>query len=291
VAAVKDGKAFNTGGSQADLWGTWSGTRPATRWLQYTWPEAVRLTGSDITFWHDAERGTGDGVVVPASWKLQYLAADGETWTDVTGASGFPVEATGSNATTFDPVRTTAVRATFDADSNGTTYSAVGVSEWQVLAEKPESTTAVHLPTTAGVVPDLPATVEQVFADGSRSQTPVRWPAVTAGQLTQPGSEVRINGIAGGAVAQLSIWVRVTNAVQINTIDPVTAHTTVGRPPQLPTTVTALYNDGSRDSRIAVTWAAIDPAAYAAPGTFEVTGTVAGTDKLATATVTVREAG
>jgi hypothetical protein len=226
-------------------------------------------------------------VAVPASWTLEYLAADGVTWTGVPNPSGFPVAETGSNPTTFDPVRTTAVRATFTADFNGETYSAVGVSEWQMLTETPESTSPVHLPTTTGVVPELPSTVEQVFPDGSRARTPVRWPTVTADQLSRPGSEVRISGIAGGVVAPLTIWVRLTTAVQINTVEPAAVHTAAGVAPELPGTVTAVYNDGSKDSRIGVTWPPIDPASYATAGTFEVRGTVDGTDRTATATVTV----
>jgi hypothetical protein len=53
--------------------------------------------------------------------------------------------------------------------------------------------------------------------------------------------------------------------------------------------VTAVYNDGSKDSRIGVTWAPIDPASYATTGTFDVRGAVKGTDKTVTATVTVKE--
>ncbi|MEU8107423.1 Ig-like domain-containing protein [Nonomuraea muscovyensis] len=49
----------------------------------------------------------------------------------------------------------------------------------------------------------------------------------------------------------------------------------------------ATYNDGSKDSSAAVTWAAISPEQYAAPGTFTVTGEVTGTTVAARATVTV----
>ncbi|MEU7694486.1 hypothetical protein FLW53_06155 [Microbispora sp. SCL1-1] len=46
--------------------------------------------------------------------------------------------------------------------------------------------------------------------------------------------------------------------------------------PRRPGTVAATCNDGSKDSRVAVTWDATDPERYAAPGTFTVTGHVTG---------------
>ncbi|NHA68628.1 Ig-like domain-containing protein, partial [Phycicoccus flavus] len=84
-------------------------------------------------------------------------------------------------------MKTTALRATFTADSNGTTNSAVGASEWKIFADTPVSTTPVHIPTTVGVVPELPKTVEQVYSDGTRAQAPVTWPTVTKEQVSQPG--------------------------------------------------------------------------------------------------------
>ena len=38
VNAVNNGTILYTGGAQSELWGTWSGNHPATRWLQYTGP-------------------------------------------------------------------------------------------------------------------------------------------------------------------------------------------------------------------------------------------------------------
>ena len=63
--------------------------------------------------------------------------------------------------------------------------------------------------------------------------------------------------------------------------------TRAGTPPSLPATVIATYNDGSKDSAIPVTWAAVDPADYSRPGTFDVAGQVTGTTIPAKAVVTV----
>src|SRR5262249_21331270 len=87
INAVNDGKPpLFSGGAQTDLWGTWTGREPATRWLQYDFPSAVRVDRATIDFWSDSTTG-GSGVSVPTSWKLQYW--DGAAWQDVTGAQGF----------------------------------------------------------------------------------------------------------------------------------------------------------------------------------------------------------
>jgi len=63
--------------------------------------------------------------------------------------------------------------------------------------------------------------------------------------------------------------------------------TVVGRAPALPEQVEVTYADGSRVATD-VSWQDVDPARYAAEGSFTVSGFVAGTSSLATATVWVR---
>ncbi|MEU4163532.1 Ig-like domain-containing protein [Actinoplanes sp. NPDC026670] len=290
VNAVNDGKpSLFTGGAQTDLWGTWTGNEPSTRWLQYDFPQAVRVDRASIDFWSDSTTG-GSGVAVPTSWKIQYW--DGLNWQD---ANGFVAAVRGrTNEVSFDPVTTTRLRATFNALPNtaGTAYSAVGVSEWRVYAAAASSIQGVDVRTTTGVLPQLPATVEVTYADGTRLPVAVAWGAVEASQVAQVG-DFRVSGFVAGTTltASAHVWVRGTDPVQINTVDPVTVSTPIGVAPVLPPGVTVGYNDGSRQTGIGVTWAAVDPASYAAAGTFEVSGQVAGTDKPATATVTVGSGG
>ncbi|MEU5344126.1 MULTISPECIES: Ig-like domain-containing protein [unclassified Streptomyces] len=83
---------------------------------------------------------------------------------------------------------------------------------------------------------------------------------------------------------------RPTTAGGQRTCRPWTCRTATSRrrtAPRLPATVVATYNDGSKDSRIVVTWDPVDPDRYARPGTFEVKGTVDGTTYRATATTNV----
>ena len=73
----------------------------------------------------------------------------------------------------------------------------------------------------------------------------------------------------------------------VESVEDVALTVQVGDAPILPATVPTLRGDGSTQ-RSEVTWDAVDPASYAAPGTFTVRGTLEGpTDLPATATVTV----
>lgn len=71
------------------------------------------------------------------------------------------------------------------------------------------------------------------------------------------------------------------------TQDTFDVRTTTGTAPALPAAVRATFTDGY-DRQIPVTWSDVDPDDYAAPGTFTVTGTAAGSPVRATVTV-VRE--
>jgi len=74
----------------------------------------------------------------------------------------------------------------------------------------------------------------------------------------------------------------------ITAVDHVSVVTLAGTAPALPATVTAEYEDASKDSRIPVTWDAVDPVDYAEPdGLFFVDGDVEGTDVPAEAVVFV----
>jgi hypothetical protein len=247
---------------------------------------------ASIDFWSDSTTG-GSGVAVPKSWKVQYW--DGTAFQDVTGATGFDPAVRGStNNVSFDPVTTTRLRATFNGLPNaaGTAYSAVGVSEWRVFATAASSIQGVDARTQVGVAPALPATVDVTYADGTTLPVAVSWGQIDPAELAAAG-DFTVSGFVNGTTltATAHVWVRGSDPVQINTIDPVTVATQVGVAPKLPTGVTVGYNDGSRQSGIAVTWASIDPSKYAAAGTFDVTGQVAGTDKTATATVVVGDGG
>jgi hypothetical protein len=149
VTALNDG-ADPANPSQAQIWGTWSGERPESQWVQLDWSRPVRLTGTELKFWRDADQGSGVGVAEPDGWVLQYWDEAGATWRDVTGASPYGTSSTTFNTVTFDPVTTPRVRATIQANGNGDTFSAVAITEWRVNAADP-GTQPATVPATVTV--------------------------------------------------------------------------------------------------------------------------------------------
>ena len=90
------------------------------------------MNGSKVWFDTDA-----NALRAPASWKLQYLDADG-SWKDVPNSSEYGVD-TGKNApneVTFDAVTTTALKLDMTAQAVDGGYASVGVPEWEVYAQQ-----------------------------------------------------------------------------------------------------------------------------------------------------------
>lgn len=140
IGSVTDGTVLHTGGAQNQIWGTYAGAnRPAQQWLQYDWSGRGTLTGASVSFWSDNSSDTaGDGVAVPQSWKLQ--SWDGTAWNDIALQDGatYPRDKAAPNRVVFAaPVMTSKLRAVFNATSNGTSYAALAVSEFEVTGTVP----------------------------------------------------------------------------------------------------------------------------------------------------------
>lgn len=299
--AVNDGAHSNSGAPETSYWGTWTAVdRPASHYLQYDWVSPVTVDRSVVSFWTDAAPGTGANVTVPQAWKIEYWDDGSAAWVPVTSPSGYGTSRTGSNETTFDPVSTTRVRATFQAYPNaaGTSYSALGVSEWEVwggiAAADPDAVIevpAVQARTMPGVAPALPASLDVVRLGGRITPVEVSWATIPQESLVA-GAEVLVAGDLAGLdeSATATIWVREAPSPVVARIDDASVITTAGVRPNLPKTVIATFDDGSRDSGIAVSWALPDQADYADEGAFAVDGDVAGTDVGTTAWVFVEPA-
>ena len=277
TAAINDGiDPPRSNDSANPRWGTWP--EQGEQWVRLDWDTPVRVNAADLYFFDD-----GGGVRVPADWKIQYL--EGGQWTDVAAAGPYGTETDVYNQVAFEPVTTTAVRAVLQSGG-----ASVGVLEWMVFAEAPQRVRAVHQPTTAGHVPALPSTVSCVYADGTRLDLPVVWGPLTEEDVAQPATTVDVGGLVTGLAhpAQAHVHVRLHDEVAITALETEAVTTVAGTAPQLPPTVTAVYNDGSKDNvTTKVTWDAVDPSQYAAPGAFTVHGTIAGTSLRAAADVTV----
>ncbi|OCI33003.1 xylosidase/arabinosidase [Oerskovia enterophila] len=208
LGAINDG-LVPSNPSQGQLWGTWSGERPESQWLQYDWARPIVLTGAEIQFWQDSPQGTGNGVAQPASWSLQYWDASGQgSWKDVANPSGYGTSTTALNTVTFDRVTTSRLRAVIHADGDGTSYSAVAVSELRVMADDPG--TGPGAPEVAVSVTATPRCV------GGTAQLAVRVvndePAPVSVQVRTPFGTKSFVGVAPGKSAAQTFSARSAGA-------------------------------------------------------------------------------
>ena len=183
-----------------DMWGSYAADRPASQWIQYDWPEPVRIDRSSIQFWSDREPGSGDGVSAPSSWKLQYWA-DGR-WNDIANPSGYPTSTRELHEVTFTPVTTTRLRATLNAapgSGASSSYSALAVEEWTAGAVAPTGVEPAATSTLVGEAPELPDTVALAYGD-DRVAAPVTWDAVDPASYAAPGT-FTVSGTAQGYAA------------------------------------------------------------------------------------------
>ncbi|MEV5028295.1 Ig-like domain-containing protein [Paenibacillus sp. LPE1-1-1.1] len=245
-------------------YGNWS--QQGTQWVEYTWSEPVKIGKASVSWMDD-----GGGVKLPASWKLQYW--DGSKLVDVAEPTAYGLAKNGYNHVQFKPVTTTKLRIVMVSNNAST-----GILEWKVFAEPPVSANAVKIPTLVGEQPQLPAKIEQTYADGSTQASKVTWFPIDPELLQNPGSSFKVTGIIEGSTlqAEASVYVRVTNAVQVTNITDIHAVTAVGKAPVLPAAADVLYNDGSWDNvNNVIAWDAIAPESYAQIGEFIVEGAIA----------------
>ncbi|WP_194842050.1 Ig-like domain-containing protein [Gracilibacillus salitolerans] len=157
-----------------------------------------------------------------------------------------------------------------------------------------------HVITKAGQEPFLPSTVEVQYNDGSMDNVNVEvtWEEIDPSQYAEEG-EFTVSGEVEGTDKEALLHVTVEKAEneepqpqpedpEIVSTEPVEVTTEAGVEPELPDTVTGVYDDESTE-QVEVGWDAVDPAEYEEPGSFEVEGTVNGTDIQAIAIVTVIE--
>ena len=154
------------------------------------------------------------------------------------------------------------------------------------------SLTPVTAVTKAGTAPELPPVTTAVYLDGSTVAVAVVWNPVDPVQYAAAG-QFQVFGTVAGTVLTAVAHVTVVAAEEpplIVSLTPVTVVTKAGTAPELPPVTTAVYGDGSTVA-VAVAWNPVDPVQYAAPGQFDVYGTVAGTALTAVAHVTVKAEG
>ncbi|MEO2368118.1 Ig-like domain-containing protein, partial [Bifidobacterium longum] len=179
--------------------------------LVYQWDGTVRANSSKV--WFDVD---SNALRAPASWKIQYLDADG-TWKDVTNPSAYTTT-TGKanpNAVTFDAVTTTALKLDMTGQAVDGGYASVAVAEWEVgsdSSESPAITAPKSVTTATGTAPTLPATVDVKYGNPTVA-SPVIWRPVDASSYAKVGSFTAygvVAGVPGEASEQGNVSVNVT---------------------------------------------------------------------------------
>jgi glycosyl hydrolase family 43 len=133
LRAVNDGKV-RAAPLPPDMWATWSPTNPPQQWIMYQWEQRETLVGSSVHFWGDHPAGSGIGVAPPRAWHSEYW--DGEGWKAVRASAPYTTVPDVNNRVDFAPVTTRCLRAVFDASTDGVTYAAVALQEWEVFADR-----------------------------------------------------------------------------------------------------------------------------------------------------------
>lgn len=151
------------------------------------------------------------------------------------------------------------------------------------------SAKAVDIITTAGVAPQLPASVEVTWSDGTTTKEVVSWNAVSASAYAQAGSFDVTGTIATAPGIQATAHVTVTALTAVRAVlDNSVISTTAGVAPALPATARVTWSNG-KTSTETISWNAVDPALYAKAGTFDVKGAAAGVTVTAHVNVTGAE--
>lgn len=267
-----------TGGA----YGNWANAD--TEWVQYTWPEEIVMNQSDVYWWTD-----GGGILMPSSYKLEYLDSDGSTWKEVEVISGLGVKPDQYNTTIFKPITTKALRMTINRGKEYTGILEWKVSEPPVIGIEPDN---VKIRVQAGEQPELPKTVKKIYVGNLVHEVGITWDSISDEKLSGDDKRIDIWGALDSSPELIpgQVYVRNEPNVTINTVSEANVTTEVGVEPRLPLTAEVQYNDGSMDNmNVEVTWESIDPAQYEKEGEFTVKGSVKGTDLPAIANVSVIE--
>lgn len=105
---------------------TWSGSRGATQWVQYTFPDRVEVSKTDVFWVASADALSGGQMTPPQSWRLLYQ--DGGEWKPVVAKGTYARTPNAFATVEFAPVTTMAMRIEATMAKEAT----VGIAEWRV---------------------------------------------------------------------------------------------------------------------------------------------------------------
>jgi hypothetical protein len=133
LRAVNDGKT-RVSPLPPDMWATWSQRNPPQQWIMYQWDAPETLVGASLHFWGDHDAGSGTGVAPPGAWRLEYW--NGAAWSAVNARAPYTSALHADNRVDFAPVTTRCLRAVFDASTDGASFAAVALQEWEVFSTR-----------------------------------------------------------------------------------------------------------------------------------------------------------
>ncbi len=120
LSALNDGQEpRNSRDSRRGSYGNWN--RTDTQWVQYEWSKPISTKKINVYWWNDRR-----GVRLPKACRLYYW--DGDSFVQVSNASGLGVVGDKYNTTTFDEVTTSKLRLEIDPNETNST----GILEWRV---------------------------------------------------------------------------------------------------------------------------------------------------------------
>lgn len=124
LTAASDQSAPKTSGDGESTFVHWWPHFGTEEWLQYTFPQAEKVSKVKV-YWFDDEV-TGGGCRIPKSWRITYL--DNGVWKPVKNTQKYAIQKDAWNEVSFEGVSTTAIRIELMLQ-NGVS---AGVHEWEV---------------------------------------------------------------------------------------------------------------------------------------------------------------
>ncbi|NEG88950.1 Ig-like domain-containing protein [Bifidobacterium aerophilum] len=146
----------------------------------------------------------------------------------------------------------------------------------------PKTVAPVQATVDQGFEPELPATVDVTYSDGSKKSLDVTWDSYD--WKNAPSGDVTVHGAIQGIELKATATVTVVKR-KIVSINPVNIKIDEGQSPALPYKVKVVYGSGA-DHMTPVTWPDMDWP-NKKPGTYMVDGLLDGSDTKVPATVTI----
>lgn len=140
----------------------------------------------------------------------------------------------------------------------------------------------------------LPTTVSVTYDDQSTGTAAVTWNIPDDWNANRAQHTVTLTGVVAGTnkTATLKLTVKAATVTEVSANGDSAITTPSGTNPinKPPKTAAVTWSNGSKDANAGITWESNDTYKQRAPQPYQLTGTVAGTDKTVTATITVSPA-